>query len=178
MEHGLTRFIPAWIQIIFIYFPLNISLYFHVSFPRYMYQRNSYVTSTRHRFMFKCLWYHGFKSSSITKRCSYSMPCSWIIFNLMWKESYLSYTTFITFHFCFSPCVFSGISPPTEERLTPELTEDAASTGPLRSHPHRHAMMKRLTRTDNRRYHTAGAIDDLKVCTHTHTHTHTQLHIH
>jgi hypothetical protein len=78
----------------------------------------------------------------------------------------------MTSHLCFTSFMFSGISPPSEERVTPEPPEDAASTGPLRSHPHRHAMMKRLTRTDNRRYHTAGAIDDLKVC------THTQLHIH
>ncbi|XP_023703867.1 pleckstrin homology domain-containing family G member 5 [Cryptotermes secundus] len=64
--------------------------------------------------------------------------------------------------FDFDVPVIAGISPPSEERVTPEPPEGAASTGPLRSHPHRHAMMKRLTRTDNRRYHTAGAIDDLK----------------
>jgi len=93
-------------ECIFIYFPLNINPYFHVHFPRYMYQRNSYVTSTHHRCMFKCLWYRGFKSSSITKRCSYCMLYSWIIFNLIWKESYLSYTTIMTFHFCFSSCFF------------------------------------------------------------------------
>lgn len=62
--------------------------------------------------------------------------------------------------------MIAGISPPNEERVTPEPPEDATNTGPLRSHPHRHAMMKRLTRTDNRRYHTAGAIDDIKVCAH------------
>ena len=39
VKHGLTRFNPAWFQIIFIYFPLNISPYFLVSFPRSMYQR-------------------------------------------------------------------------------------------------------------------------------------------
>ena len=75
----------------------------------------------------------------------------------------------MTLHLCFTSCMFAGISPPSEERVTPEPPEDTASTGPLRSHPHRHAMMKRLTRTDNRRYHTAGAIDDIKVCTYNQT---------
>ncbi|KDR24488.1 Pleckstrin-like proteiny domain-containing family G member 5 [Zootermopsis nevadensis] len=64
--------------------------------------------------------------------------------------------------FDFDIPVIAGISPPNEEGVTPEPPEDITSTGPLRSHPHRHAMMKRLTRTDNRRYHTAGAIDDIK----------------
>ncbi|XP_069690836.1 pleckstrin homology domain-containing family G member 5-like isoform X2 [Periplaneta americana] len=63
--------------------------------------------------------------------------------------------------FDFDVPVIAGVSPPSEERVTPEPTENP-STGPVRSHPHRHAMMKRLTRTDNRRYHTAGAIDDIK----------------
>ena len=173
VKHDLIRFIPVWIQIIFIYFPLNISPYFHVSFPRNMYQRNSYVTSTHHRCMFKCLWYCGFKSSTITKRCSCCMSFSWIVFNLIWKESYLSYTTIMTFHFVFHLLCFQVYHHPLRREwpLSPlRMLQAQALWG------HIHIVMPLWSALHGQTTDGIIQLGPLMTLRFVHTHTHTHTH--
>ncbi|XP_067005921.2 pleckstrin homology domain-containing family G member 5 isoform X2 [Anabrus simplex] len=60
-----------------------------------------------------------------------------------------------TTSFDFDVPVIAGVSPPSDERVSLDPPESNTRS-------HRYPVMKRLTRTDNRRYHTAGAIDDIK----------------
>lgn len=66
--------------------------------------------------------------------------------------------------FDFDVPVIAGVSPPRDEQQqgTAGGGGGGAGSGPPAPSPRQSFMMKRLTRTDNRRYHTAGTIDDVK----------------